>query len=65
MLFFVISLAAGVAAVLVVQKLDIELLNPPAPKRSVAKPAMPKQNVGVRGPASGGYVPGSVYLRQQ
>ena len=38
MLFFVISLAVGIAAVLGAQKLDIEMLNPPAPKRPAAKP---------------------------
>jgi hypothetical protein len=71
MLFFVISLAVGIAAVLGAQKLDIEMLNPPAPKRPAAKPiagargAAAGHNAGTRAPASSGFIPGSVYLRQQ
>jgi hypothetical protein len=60
MLFFGLTLAAGVVAVLAAEKLDIEGLNPPARKR------VPHQaKLDSRAPASAGFVPGGVFLRQQ
>jgi len=64
MLFFVISLAAGIAAVLGVQKLDIEAMNAPAPKRPAPK-ASAAANTGARAPAAGGFVPSTACLGQQ
>lgn len=56
MLFFGLSLAAGVVAVLAAEKLDIECLNPPAQKRIRSKQ---------KAASSVGFVPGAVFLRQQ
>jgi hypothetical protein len=56
MLFFGLSFAAGIAAVLAAEKLDIECLNPPAPKRARRK---------LKADSSAGFVPGAVFLRQQ
>ncbi len=56
MLFFGLSLAAGVVAVLAVEKMDIECRNPAAPKRARSKR---------QADASVGFVPGAVFLRQQ
>jgi hypothetical protein len=60
MLFFSLIFAGAVAAVLLAEKLDIECVNPPAPKRFRRK-----QKTASRGETSVGLVPGGVFLRQQ
>jgi hypothetical protein len=60
MLFFGLTFAAGVVAVLAADKLDIECLNSPARKR-VAR----KAKLDSRATATAGFVPGGVFLRQQ
>ena len=60
MLFFGISVAAGVVALLAVQKLDIEGVNPPAPKRQ-----RPIRKADTTSTASVGLPAGAVFLRQQ
>ncbi len=65
MLFFSLTLVAGVASVLGAQKLDIEGLNPSAPKRFSVKQSMAKRNAAANSDAAAAYVPGAVFLRQQ
>jgi hypothetical protein len=60
MLFFGLTVAAGVLALLGIQKLDIEGVNPPAPKR-VSK----KRKAAAKSASAGGYVAGAAFLRQQ
>jgi hypothetical protein len=60
MLFFGLTLAVGVLAVLGAQKLDIECVNPAPPKRLRIK----TKSAG-KSEAPGGYVPGAAFLRQQ
>jgi hypothetical protein len=58
MLFFGLTLAGGVLVVLGVQKMDIECLNPPAPKHFRLKHKAGKSE------AAAAYVRGA-FLRQQ
>ncbi len=59
MLFFGLTFAAGVAAVLAAQKMDIECVNPPAERR------VWRTQKATRGEASADFVPGAAFLRQQ
>ncbi len=60
MLFFGLTLAVGVLAVLGVQKMDIECVNPAAPQRLRIKH---KSSGKTEAPTA--YVPGAALLRQQ
>jgi hypothetical protein len=61
MLFFGISLAVGVVAVLGAQKLNIDGLNPPAARAARKR----KASVRAPAPASVSFAPGTAFLRQQ
>jgi len=60
MLFFGLSFAAGIAAVIAAQKMDIECVNPEAPKRAARR-----RKAETRLPAADSFVSGGAYLRQQ
>jgi hypothetical protein len=65
MLFFVLTVAAGIVALLAAQKLDIEGVNPPAPRRSRPKNVFANRKADTRGAAPATFAPGAVFLRQQ
>ena len=64
MLFFVLTVAGGIVALLAAQKLDIEGVNPPAP-RVPSNSAFAKRKADTRAAAPAGFAPGAVFLRQQ